>query len=396
MSSDKEISHLILDLGKMPLVNNLNKSFEDSIDCELYPLSIDFFEKDNFMRLTDLVDPSQLFHTYLYQSGINKPYIQHCKEMHSYIQNYISLGESDLMVDIGGNDGSLINVFRKENSIIQTINVEPSNLYELSVNSGIETINDFFGKDVVNKINKKAKLITTTNVFQHLYDIKSFSESIYDLLSDDGVWCLEFPYLIKTLETLQFDQIYHEHVYYYHVTALNNFFESFGLKIINTKEYPIHGGSMRLIISKKESGFERDLTVEKYLENEKKYDLDFFKNWGKVIEDHVTECKRNLLKIMKNDTIFGFGAEAKGCTFLNYLGFTYKNIKLIIDDTPMKQNLFVPGTGIQIFSREILLEQKPDYILILPHNFKDYIIESLRNYGYTGKFIVCFPKFEII
>jgi hypothetical protein len=386
----------VFSLGNIPLVNNLNKSFEESIDCDKYLLSLVHFEKSEMVRLSHIVDPHLLFDTYLYYSGVSEPYIKHCGEMYNYLSEKVGFNPGDLVVDIGGNDGTLLNVFKKNNSEIALLNIEPSNIAEVSMAEGIETVKEYFGQSTSAQFSKTPKFFITTNVYQHLYDIKDFAEVVRDSMGSDSIWCLEFPYLIQTMKTLQFDQIYHEHIYYYHLTALHKFFTSIGLQVINVSEYPIHAGTMRLLISREDSVYTPDNTIKDYLEQEKDYGLKEFIEWGQAVEKHTDECKKELLKIMKDKKVFGFGAAAKGCTFLNYLGLNYRHIPYIIDDTPRKQGLYVPGTGIPIVERSVIKEKNPDYILILAHNFKDHIIASLREYGYQNKFIVCFPKFEII
>ena len=396
ITTDEILAEEIFSLGNIPLVNNLNNNFEESINCDRYLLSLVYFKKSELIRLRHIVDPHILFDKYLYYSGISEPYKKHCGEMYDYLFEKNMINNGDLVVDIGGNDGTLLKEFRKKNNNIDLLNVEPSNIAEVSKKNEINTIKEYFGKKTCEKFLKKPKLFVTTNVFQHLYDIKEFSESIRDSMMLDTIWCLEFPYLIETMKTLQFDQIYHEHVYYYHFTPLYKLFNSIGLKVINVSEHEIHAGTMRLLITHKNSLHQQDDTINFYLKEEEKYDYNEFLKWGKSVEKHTKECKIKLTKLMKESRVFGFGAAAKGCTFLNYLGINYKNIPYIIDDTPNKQNLFVPGTGIPIIERSFIKEDEPDYILILAHNFKEHIINSLRKYGYKNKFIVCFPKFEII
>ena len=196
------------------------------------------------------------------------------------------------------------------------------------------------------------------------------------------------------MDTLQFDQIYHEHIYYYNFTPLYNFLNKLGFKVINVTEHDIHAGSLRLLIAKNNSKYKIDSTIDNFLEYEKNKDLNFYFNWSKQIENHVGYCKKNILELSSN--IAGFGAAAKGCTFLNYAKLDYTNINYVIDDTTRKQDRYIPGTGLKIHNRNVLIQNQPEYVLILAHNFKDYIIKSLKESGYKNKFIICFPKFEII
>ena len=198
------------------------------------------------------------------------------------------------------------------------------------------------------------------------------------------------------MQTLQFDQIYHEHVYFYLVEPLKQLFDKFGLEIIKAVKYPIHGGTLRLLISKK-GDWSICEGVQKLIDEEQTINEQYYKDWGEVIEEHISDCKI-MLQACKNanNNIIGFGAAAKGCIFLNSANIDHTILDVVIDDTDLKQDKFIPGTGIQIKSREYLKNNKVDYILILAHNFKDVIIESLRNDGYTGNFIILFPTIRTI
>ena len=168
------------------------------------------------------------------------------------------------------------------------------------------------------------------------------------------------------------------------------------MNIINITKQNIHGGTLRLIISKISSKFNPDITVDDFLELEKKYDLNYHINWGKNIQNHIKKSSDFIKSIIsENKTIYGFGAAAKGCIYLNSMNINYNHIEYIIDDTDIKQNKYIPGTGIKVVSREILKEKKPDYILILAHNFSEYIIESLKN-DYNGKYIILIPEIKIV
>lgn len=385
------------DLGLIPLVNNLCDTQEQSFECERFPLSISLFEKSGLTRLDYIVPSEVLFNDYLYTSGVNKPFFHHCSDMYVFLNNYLNLTCEDLIVDIGGNDGTLLKAFlERSNSNLNVLNVEPSSVYKFSESNGIKTINKYFDQKVVDEIGENAKLIITTNVFQHLYDIKSFAQNVLKLLSKDGVWCIEFPYWFHTMETLQFDQIYHEHIYYYTLKSIKTFLESIGFKVFHVVKQSIHSGSLRVLVSKSNSKFEVEDSVEVILTEEKKLDDKYYDNWREKVSKHVDVCKEILDVLCSKYTVVGFGASAKGCVFLNYLNIKNDKIKCIIDDTSLKKEKFVPGTGIKIVDRAILKNEKVDYILILAHNFYEYIIKSLRETGYEGKFIILLPKIQIL
>lgn len=387
-----------LDLGDFPLVNNLNNTREDSLNCERFPLSVSFYKQSRLTALDYVVDGKKLFQNYLFKSEVNYPYIEHCKKMFSYIKEITNLFNDSLIIDIGGNDGTLLNSFREVSDLkLNLLNIDPSiNLTKISEEKGIPTLCDFFSEEVSNKIGNKADVVVSTNVFQHLKDINSFVKGVYNLLKDNGIWVLEFPYWIHDMETLQFDQIYHEHVYYYSIIPLNLMMKKHGLKIIRVQKQKIHGGTVRLVMAKESSILSSDGSVDEYLKYEEKFDEEYYKEWDKRVNDHLDKCKNLIFDLKsKGYKIAGFGAAAKGCIFLNSIGIDYNHIDYIIDDTDIKQGKFIPGTGIEVVSRKKLKENKVDYIIILTHNFYEFIVDSVKK-EYDGKFIVFLPDIKII
>lgn len=396
-NSEEQIKYF--DLGDIPLVNNLCDSREESLNVKRFPLNINYYPSSGESSLDFAVDSELLFKHYLFKSEVNVPYIKHCEEMFNFIQKYISIDNNTKILDIGGNDGTLLSTFKKISNInFDVLNIDPSeNLAVLAKNKGIPTLVEFFNNELALTLDKKFDIITSTNVFQHLEDINSFVKGINTILSSNGIWVLEFPYWIHNMITNQFDQIYHEHVYYHSITPIKMILENNGLKLINITKQNIHGGTLRLIISSQISTYTPDNSIEMYLQSEKNYDLDYHINWGKQIKTYINESKLFIESLKSTGkTIYGFGAAAKGCIYLNAMELTYEHIDYIIDDTDIKQYKFVPGTGIQILSRDILKTKQPDYILILAHNFSDYIIDSLKKIGYKGKFIILIPEITII
>jgi 2-polyprenyl-3-methyl-5-hydroxy-6-metoxy-1,4-benzoquinol methylase len=241
-----------IDLGKMPLVNNLTKTKEESLNAKKYKLEVQHFTKSKLSCLTENVDSDLLFSEYMYKSGVSKTFAEHCKEMFWFMDKYLNFKGGDKILDVGGNDGTLLETFLNKKSNLDVLNVDASiNICEISRQKGIPTYYGYWGVETAQKINTKFKLITSTNVFQHTPPLVDFAEAVSFSLDDRGIWCLEFPYWKTDMETKQYDQIYHEHVYYYFVEPLKILFDRFGLEIIKAVKYPIHGGSLRLLISKK-------------------------------------------------------------------------------------------------------------------------------------------------
>jgi len=389
----------LIDLGSIPLVNNLKSNNVDSFNAKRYPLKV-VADENLTMRLDYQADASEMFDEYLYRSGISEPYKQHCKRMWYDVRHYIygavpfiKPSDNPVVVDIGGNDGTLLKCFKSQcNSKVlgelKLINVDASSTFaEDNKSEGIEYIKSFWG-DI--KLEKKANLIISTNVFQHNSDVHKFLKGIQENL--DGVWVLEFPYFLRSVQTNQFDQIYHEHYYYWLITPLAKLFSEYGLNIIDISEHDIHGGTIRIISTNKNVGGHSSI-INKYLKEESKFDFD---SWGNKINAKLLQDKLFLSNISIQARIACFGAAAKGCVYLNCLDpdFVNKHIMYVVDDTPHKQGKYVPGTKLQVVDRETLYRDQPEYLIIMAHNFKDYIIKSLRPH-YKGKIIVLIPDIEI-
>jgi novobiocin biosynthesis protein NovU/D-mycarose 3-C-methyltransferase len=391
--SSKSIEYL--NLGNVPLVNNLCGTREESFACQKFPLAIQLFTESNLTCLTEVVNKDNLFLNYLYRSGVNKPYLTHCAKMYDYLSRIIDFKDKDLIVDIGGNDGSLLIEFRKENRNLHYINIDCSKSFiEVNQEAGIEYLNEYFCAGT--ELPYKAKLITSTNVFQHTEPIRSFVQGIERNLSNEGMWCLEFPYLLTTLANDNYDQVYHEHIYYFCLRNIIDLLKQEGLKVINVSYHDMHAGTLRVLSVKESSLRQPDSTILSFLNLERTLTEEYYLKWGKRTQEKIGTYKQFIMDLIsQGKSIAAFGAAAKGCVFLNSCEIDYGLVRYIVDDTLFKQGKFVPGTGIEVVSREYLKTHQVDYLIILAHNFKDYIINSLKG-QYDGKFIIMFPDIKIL
>lgn len=379
----------LLDLGTQPLVNNLCLSENAAMEADQFPLRA-IYTNDLTICLDTEVPPHKLYANYLYRSGVSKPYIDHCKAL------YQTLNHLDLttVIDIGGNDGTLLNAFRKASTEHAFWSGKPPQRYiNVDMSATLKEANEATGNEFIcGQFNPdmdlpKANLIVSTNVFQHTKDIHSFLRGIVKFL--DGAWVLEFPYTLNTLQTLQFDQFYHEHYYYWLLSPLIKLFDDYGLKIIHLKELPIHGGTMRLWMTNKEASAASITSVlDAYKQKESLIDFPAFQSSCAL---HMKKSKQ-FLASLKGRTVF-FGAAAKGCVFLNALGLSIENMPdaFVVDDTPEKQGMFVPGTGFKIVPREKLKEETVDNVVILAHNFARHIASSLRP-SFSGSIYTLLPS----
>ena len=376
----------ILDLGTQPLVNNLCNSRQEAMEAEQFPLKA-IVEEDLTIHLDYAVDPEILYKHYLYRSGVSQPYIDHCKQL------YKSLSHLNLstVIDIGGNDGTLLNAFRSASTEHEWWSgTKPSLFINVDMGHNLREVNELAGNEFVcGQFNEtmdlpKANLIVSTNVFQHTKDVHAFMRGIVKFL--DGVWVLEFPYTLETITTGQFDQFYHEHYYYWLLAPLEELFKQYGLRIIALLPQSIHGGTMRLWMTNKEIGAPAlDLSAIKEKEQKAVDSCNFDQTIAKLRSDF-----NNVLFTGELGKICFFGAAAKGCVFLNALGLNVNTMgeTVVIDDTIEKQGLFVPGTGFQVVDRSALKDY--DTVIILAHNFADYIEASLRK-DFNGRIMTLLP-----
>ena len=378
---------ILLDLGPIPIVNQYHETRQEALDAERYDLCA-VIKEDKTIHLTVQVPPEILYKGYRYNSKVNIPYQIHCEKMFKSFEHLLySSSRTDTIIDIGGNDGTLLKTFdRLKKNPLNLINVDASDSFAAENEAaGITYVNAFFSDELDLP---KAAIITSTNVFQHTKDIHKFLRGIQKFL--DGVWILEFPYTLQTLETLQFDQFYHEHYYYWLLSPLSELFEEYGLKIIYARQQAIHGGSMRLWMTNKNPSAPGGLEGL-FLPQENNFDYSTF---NQRVQFKITKDK-HFIQYLEGKTAF-FGAAAKGCVYLNALGLNCLEFpdSYIVDDTPTKQGYFVGGTGFPILSRNYLYEDQPDNLIILAHNFKEYISSSLKPH-YKGNIITMLPDIYI-
>ena len=354
--------------------------------AEQFPLKA-VVEKDLTIHLDYAVDPDILYKHYLYRSGVSQPYVYHCKQL------YKSLCHLNLstVIDVGGNDGTLLNAFREASTESEFWSgIKPPRFIKVDMGQNLREVNEKAGNEFVcGQFNDqmdlpKANLIVSTNVFQHTKDVHAFMRGIIKFL--DGVWVLEFPYTLETVTTGQFDQFYHEHYYYWLISPLEKLFEQYGLRIIALLPQSIHGGTMRLWMTNKEFGPPAlDLSAIK----QKEQDAINLCNFDRTIADLRCYFDR-IIATKELGKICFFGAAAKGCVFLNALGLNVNTMgeTVVVDDTIEKQGLYVPGTGFQVVDRSAL--KNYDTVIILAHNFADYIEASLRK-DFGGRIMTLLP-----
>jgi 2-polyprenyl-3-methyl-5-hydroxy-6-metoxy-1,4-benzoquinol methylase len=369
----------VVSLGYQPLANNLLDNINEK--NELYPLEVNWCSHCFNCQLSYTVEPEKLFSHYLYLSSTGSSFVNHFKKAASYYIKKFKLNKhSSQIIDIGSNDGIALKPF-KDLGYKNILGIEPAkNLADIANKSGIKTVQGFLNKDLLKKINNRADIIMASNVFAHVDDIKSMTECLFKLLNEDGVLIIEVQYLANTLVDFTFDNIYHEHVNYWSVLSLNNFFNSQNAKIFEVEKIQTHGGSIRIFVTRNLNK-KIHKSVKKFINEEKKLGLDQFKiykNFEKKIFNIRTNVKKKIMEIKKNKKrIVGYGAPAKATTALNFYNIS-KEIDFIIEDNNLKHEKFLPGVKIPIKNKEYLKE-KTDYLLVLAWNFFKEIKKNNKN-----------------
>jgi nucleoside-diphosphate-sugar epimerase/quercetin dioxygenase-like cupin family protein len=360
----------IISFGYLPLANNLLNHQNDFF--EEFPLELNYCPFCSNCQLSYCVEPKKLFSNYLYLSSVSQTFKEHFEEASKeYIDEFKLDPKTSFIIDVGSNDGIALDPFIKK-GFVNALGIEPAvNLAKISQNKGINTINDFFNKKILRKINHKADLILFSNVFAHSDEIEDMTETAISLLNKKGVIIIEVQYLINTIKDLTFDNIYHEHVNYWSLTTLNYFFKKYNLEIFKAKKIKTHGGSLRIYICK-DKDFKRDRSVEDILKEEKDFGINDFKIFEKFSKD-IFDLKKKIIKnfsqiTKNNERIYGYGAPAKAATVLHfYKIFNY--IKKIIEDNPLKQFKYIPGTNIEIIDKNTAKKEKIDYLIVFAWNF---------------------------
>ncbi len=387
-----------LDLGKMPPANSFLRKDEVEKEEKKFPLAVYFCKNCALVQLLDVVNPELLFKNYHYMTSASKPLAKHFENLASEVSQRFLRNKDELVVEIGSNDGTLLSFLK---SRCKVLGIEPSeNLADIAEKNGVPTIKKFFSSKLAEEIlkeNSEAKVVLANNVVAHIDDLKDLFLGVKKLIGKNGVFVFEAHWVGNLIGAGGFDQIYHEHLCYFSLTALKNFCDSLGMKIVDAEFVKSHGESLRVFVSN--SGGASDEVQKIFdLENNLKLDsVQTYFDFSKRVEKNRLELI-SLLKKLKSEgkRISGYGAPAKGNTLLNFCGIDGKILDYISDSTPFKQNLYTPGAHIEIFSPEKFKQAKSDYALLLAWNYADEILAKEKDFMQAGgKFIIPVPQVKI-
>jgi len=392
------LSEIVADLGVLPLSNAYIHPAQ-LLEPELfYPLIAYVCERCFLMQAPSVATPERLFSGYAYFSSYSDAWLAHARTYAATIRERLGLGAQSQVIEIGSNDGYLLQYFRDAG--IPALGIEPAaNVGAVARENGIETWTAFFVAATANEIAGRADLLIVNNVLAHVPDLNDFVEGLRIALAPRGTITIEFPHLLHMLRDSQFDTMYHEHYSYFCLLTTQRVLAAHGLDVVDVEELPTHGGSLRVYARHK--GAEIAPSVENMLEKERAFGLDRIETYRKFA-DGVLACKRALLQFLiaardEGKHVAGYGAPAKASTLLNYCGARTDFIDYTVDRSPHKQGLYLPGTRIPIFGPEKIAETRPDYVLVLAWNLRDEIMSQMahiREWG--GRFVIPIPRVEVV
>ncbi|WP_437365201.1 methyltransferase domain-containing protein [Inquilinus limosus] len=394
---------MFVDLGSSPLCQTVIAPEQlDEMEPH-FPLHVLVCGDCFLVQLREYVSPENIFREYAYFSSYSTSWVAHAKAYCEMIQQRLGLGADSLVVEIASNDGYLLQHFLPLG--VPVLGVEPAaNVAKVAIDKGIPTWVDFFGFELAGKLaaaGKQADLIVGNNVLAQVPQLNDFVSGLARLLKPEGVITLEFPHLERLMAENQFDTIYHEHFSYFSLVTIERLAARHGLRLIDVEELPTHGGSLRVYLAHAGSARPTAGSVPDLLARERHLGFHEIATYASFAEQ-VRRTKRRLLSFLieaKNagKTICGYGAPGKGNTLLNYCGIGPDFLDFTVDRNPYKQGHFTPGMRIPIHPVDAIDAARPDYILILPWNLKDEIVQQMRHVAEWGaKFIVPIPEVTVI
>lgn len=397
----------ILSLGETPLANALLTQEQLSQPEEKFPLELVFCPQCTLVQITETVSPEKLFREYLYYSSFSDTVLRNARDIADRLSTLKRLNKNSLVVEIASNDGYLLKNYREKG--IPVLGVEPArNIAQVAERHGIPTVSEFFNARLAKGLRAQyggADIIHANNVVAHVADLHGLVAGMAILLKEDGVGVIENHYVRDMIDHTEFDAIYHEHVCYYSVLSFCNLFAQHGLVLVDVEHLPVHGGSLRVYFQRADgprSLEKRGKTrVERLLKNEADCGIDqfvFYQNFGEKVE----RLRYELLELLGNiktsgKRIVAYGASAKSTTLLNYYGIGRETLEFVVDRSTVKQGRYTPGTHLPIFAPEVLLDDQPDYVLLLTWNFADEILVQQAEYRKRGgRFIVPIPELRVV
>ncbi len=398
-SCGSDLEQMVIDLGLSPLANNLPGPDQGGALTPLFPLAVVVCTECGLAQVEYDADPVDLFEDYTYFSSWSESWVEHARHLADAMIDRLGLGPSSQVVEIASNDGYLLQHFVAKG--IPVLGVEPAqNVAEAAREIGIPTISKFFGVETANEIvadGVRADLVVGNNVLAHVPDLNDFVEGIRLVLKPEGITSIEFPHVLNLLEQVQFDTIYHEHFSYLSLEAVENVFARHGLRVFDLSEQPTHGGSLRIHACLTDASWTTTPAVEEMRRREIDaglVDRSAYRDFTARAEHCRTSADEFFARVAaEGKTVVGYGAAAKGITYLNYARIGPEQMAVVADVSTAKQGRLIPGRDIPIVAPEDIDELRPDYVMILPWNLAEEIsgqLARIRDWG--GTFVVGIPE----
>jgi len=397
----KDVSPVLF-LGFIPPVNTMQAIGSKPREYPSYPLELVRCHNCGHVQIGLEVDPDVLFpYSYPYLSGSTRILRDNFEDLFHQCCKIYPLKKTDLIVDIGSNDGTLLSNFYAAGH--RVLGIDPSRASDLARERGIQTLTEYFCPGIAAEIHKnygKAKIVTAANVFAHIPEPHKVIDGILQILDDDGFFVNESHYLLSLVESLQYDTIYHEHLRYYHLGAMMRLLEPHGLEVFRVKRIPTHGGSIRVFAARK-GRFPIDSSVSSTIATEDNLGITngaAFNTFRKRVIMSKVELHALLAPIKaKEQRVYGIGAPSRASTLINYTGLDDGLIDCVMEiSSSHKLNKYVPGTRIPVLDEKKLYEDQPEYALLFSWHIAEDLISTLRKNGFRGRFIVPLPSPQII
>ncbi len=384
----------ILSLGYLPPVNKLKKINSSLREDIFFPSELVFSPSSNLVQINTVVNKEILFPSeYPYTSSTTKILRENFKELYKDCKKIINISSKELVIDIGSNDGNLLNNFKNSHRVL---GITPEKIGNIAIRNGIPTLIKYFDKTTTNLVLKKygkAKIITATNVFAHIENVHKLMKNILKILDEDGIFVSESHYLVSLIKTVQYDTIYHEHLRYYSLKSLEYLFKKYNMEIIHAKKINTHGGSIRVYAARKEK-FKINKNVKKILNFEKNFlNWKTFNNFKKKVIASKLDLYSILKKLKeKNKKIYGIGAPSRATTLINYVGLDENIIDCVLEiEGSYKIGNYIPGKKIPILSEKKLYNDPPDFVILFSWHIASELKLNLKKKGFKGKFIIPLP-----
>jgi SAM-dependent methyltransferase len=393
-----------VDLGMSPLCESYVPPDRLGEMEPFYPLHARVCEQCLLVQLEEFVPPAEIFGEYAYFSSYSDSWVDHARDYVESVVERFGLGPESQVVEVASNDGYLLQHVVARG--IPALGIEPAaNVAEVARDRGIETVVEFFGRDVASALasqGRRADLLVANNVFAHVPDLNDFTAGMERVLAPGGVITIEFPHLVRLIDENQFDTIYHEHFSYFSFLSARTVLRAHGLEVFDVEELPTHGGSLRVYAQRSEDAVHAvGERVTEMIEHECELGLDRIEGYS-GFAPRVAETKWRLLEFLiacrrDGKRVAGYGAPGKGNTLLNFCGVGTDLLEFTVDRNPYKQGQFLPGTRIPIHEPEELERAHPDFVLILPWNLSEEIVAQLAHLRERGtRFVVPIPEVTVV